>query len=178
MQEYHDGILLFDLTDKMVWSKAVTDTAGLEKFHEANRSKYMWKERVKVFTYSFLNEKAKKDGMKMAQAGKTPDEIKAKLNKKIAGTVVVTEQKAEKGEHAAMDKLWDQKGVVDIPNEGTSYRFYYVEGIVQPEPKTLKEAKGMVTSDYQNHLEKEWIAEMRSRYPVTVNEEVVKSLYQ
>jgi peptidyl-prolyl cis-trans isomerase SurA len=53
-----------------------------------------------------------------------------------------------------------------------------VEGIVQPEPKTLKEAKGMVTSDYQNHLEKEWIAEMRSRYPVTVNEEVVKSLYQ
>jgi peptidyl-prolyl cis-trans isomerase SurA len=60
MQEYHDGILLFDLTDKMVWTKAVTDTMGLEKYHEANKSKYMWKERIKVYTYSCLNDKAKK----------------------------------------------------------------------------------------------------------------------
>ncbi|MFN3446887.1 MAG: peptidylprolyl isomerase, partial [Bacteroidia bacterium] len=50
MQEYHDGILLFDLTDKKVWNKAVIDTAGLEKFHEANKTKYMWKERVRILT--------------------------------------------------------------------------------------------------------------------------------
>ena len=33
-QEYHDGILLFDIMDQQVWSKAVSDTLGLEAFHE------------------------------------------------------------------------------------------------------------------------------------------------
>ncbi len=178
MQEYHDGILLFDLTDKMVWSKAVTDTAGLEKFHEANQMKYMWKERIKVYTYSCLNDKAKKEAMKMAQKGKSVDEVKAALNKKIAGTVVVTEQKTEKGENPAMDKLWDKKGVVDIPVENNTFKFYVVEGIIPPEPKTLKEARGLVTSDYQNYLEKEWIKSLHEKYPVTVNEETVKSLFK
>jgi peptidyl-prolyl cis-trans isomerase SurA len=178
MQEYHDGILLFDLTDKKVWNKAVTDTTGLEKFHAANREKYMWKERVHVLTFNCLDEKTKKTAMKMAAAGKSVDEIKAKVNKKITGALVVTEQKAEKGESPAMDKLYDKKGVVDIPNENGQFKFYYVTGLVAPEPKTLREAKGLVTSDYQGYLEKEWIKELRAKYPVTVNEETVKTLFK
>ena len=178
MQEYHDGILLFDLTDKMVWSKAVTDSAGLEKFHEANKSKYLWKDRLKVYTYSCLNEKAKADAMKMAAAGKTIDEIKTKLNKKIGGIVVVSEQKTEKGESPSIDKLWDKKGVVDIANENGAFKFYFVEGVVSPEPKSLKEARGIATSDYQNYLEKEWIKSLHDKYPVIVNEETVKTLFK
>lgn len=178
MQEYHDGILLFDLTDKKVWSKAVTDTLGLQKFHESNKNKYLWKERVHVYTYSCLNDKAKKEAMKMAQAGKSADEIKAKLNKKMAGTVIVTESKHEKGESPEKDKLWDKKGVVDMPVENDNFKFYVVAGVVGPEPKALKEARGMVTSDYQTHLEKEWIQSLRAKYPVTVNEEVIRSLFK
>lgn len=178
MQEYHDGILLFDLTDKKVWNKAVIDTIGLEKFHADNKNKYMWKERVRVLTISCLDDKTKKAAMKMANEGKTPDEIKAKLSKKITGAIIVTEQKAERGENPNMDKLYDKKGVVDIPNENGQFKFYLVTGIVGPEPKTLKEAKGLVTSDYQGYLEKEWIKELRAKYPVTVNEETVKSLFK
>jgi peptidyl-prolyl cis-trans isomerase SurA len=114
----------------------------------------------------------------MAASGKSIDEIKTKLNKKVGGTIVVTEQKAERSENAAMDKLWDKKGVVDIANEGNAFKFYMVEGIVSPEPKTLKEARGLVTSDYQNYLEKEWIKSLREKYPVTVNEETVKTLFK
>lgn len=178
MQEYHDGILLFDLTDKKVWNKAVTDTVGLEKFHAANKEKYMWKDRVHVLVYNTLDDKTKKAAMKMAAAGKSTEEIKAKLNKKITGAVVITELKAEKGESAETDKLYDKKGVVDVPNENNQFKFYYVTGIIAPEPKTLKEAKGLVTSDYQNYLEKEWIKELRAKYPVTVNEETVKTLFK
>jgi peptidyl-prolyl cis-trans isomerase SurA len=178
MQEYHDGILLFDLTDKMVWGKALADTPGLEKFYDNNKNKYLWKDRLKVLTYSCLNEKAKSEAMKMAMAGKSQEEIKAKLNKKIAGVVIVSEQKSEKGENATIDKLWDKKGVENIANENGSYKFYFVEGIVGPEPKTIKEAKGMITSDYQSYLEKEWIKELRAKYPVMVNEETVKTLFK
>jgi len=59
MQEYNDGILLFDLTDKKVWSKAVSDTIGLEKFYENNKNNYKWKDRVVYKTYTCLNEKPK-----------------------------------------------------------------------------------------------------------------------
>ena len=116
--------------------------------------------------------------MKMAEAGKSIDEIKAKLNKKIGGSVVVTEQKTEKGETPAMDKIWDKKGVIDIPNENSTFKFYFVSGVVGPEPKSLKEARGIATSDYQNYLEKAWIKSLHDKYPVVVNEETVKTLFK
>lgn len=176
MQEYHDGILLFDLTDKKVWTKAVTDTVGLEKFHKANEGKYMWKERVKVYTFTCLDEKTKAVAIKMAKAGKTNEEIIAKANKKVMGSLVITENKYEKTD-AQGAKFWDQKGVVDVPNDGT-FKFYVVAGVVSPEPKALKDARGIITSDYQTYLEKEWLAELRAKYPVTVNEPVVNSLFK
>ncbi len=177
MQEYHDGILLFDLTDKKVWTKAVTDTVGLEQYLQANQAKYMWKDRVKVYTFSCLDAKVKKDAMAMAKAGKTNDEIKAKMNKKMAGSLVITENKYEKTD-AQGEKFWDQKGVVDMPNEANLFRFFVVAGIVGPEPKAVKDARGIVTSDYQSYLEKEWIKQMRNKYPVTVNQPVVNSLFK
>ncbi|MES2778490.1 MAG: peptidylprolyl isomerase [Bacteroidota bacterium] len=177
MQEYHDGILLFDLTDKKVWTKAVSDSTGLDRFHSENKMKYMWKDRVKVYTYSCVDAKAKKEAMKMAAAGKSGEEIKAKVNKKLAGSLVITENKYEKTD-AQGEKYWDKKGVVDVPNESNLFKFYVVEGIVAPEPKALKEARGLVTSDYQNYLEKEWIKELRAKYPVSVNNPVVDSLFK
>lgn len=178
MQEYHDGILLFDLTDKKVWTKAVNDTTGLEAFYNNNKQKYMWKDRVKYDTYTCLDAKVKKEAMKMAMAGKIGDEIKAKVNKKMVGSLVITETRSEKTENPTAEKLWDKKGVQDIPNENGSFKFYVVHGIVAPEPKALKDTRGVATSDYQNYLEKEWLKELKAKYLVTVNEQVVNSLFK
>jgi peptidyl-prolyl cis-trans isomerase SurA len=178
MQEYHDGIMLFDLTEKKVWNRAHTDTAGLEKFHAANSSKYMWKDRLAVVTVTCLNDKVKQEAIKMARAGKSNDEISAKLNKKVKGSVTFELNKFEKGANANMDKLWDKKGVEDIANQNNTFRFYIVQGVVGPEPKTVKEARGPLTSDYQNYLEKEWIKELRAKYPVTVNTPVLDQLFK
>jgi peptidyl-prolyl cis-trans isomerase SurA len=177
MQEYHDGILLFDLTDKKVWTKAVTDTIGLDKFHKANEGKYMWKERVKVYTFTCLDEKTKTAAMKLARAGKSNAEILAKVNKKVGGSLAITEHKYEKTDTQGA-KFWDQKGVVDAPTEAGVIKFYVVEGLVAPEPKALKDARGIITSDYQTYLEKEWLTELRAKYPVTVNEPVIHSLFK
>jgi peptidyl-prolyl cis-trans isomerase SurA len=178
MQEYRDGIMLFDLTDKMVWTKAVTDTVGLEAFHAANKNKYMWKERLNVYTVTSIDAKSKANAMKMARAGKNYEEIIAKLNKKIKGAVFFELNKFEKGANPQMDKLWNTKGVVDIPNENNTFRFYIVEGVGTPEPKSLKEARGMITSDYQTVLEKRWIEDLRIKYPVVVNEDAIKQLFR
>jgi peptidyl-prolyl cis-trans isomerase SurA len=176
MQEYNDGILLFDLTDKKVWSKAVSDTIGLEKFYEINKNNYKWKDRVTYKTYTCLNEKTKVEAVKMFNKGKTETEIFAKLNKKVAGTISSKEIKSERSD-ATADKLWDKKGIVDITNTDGGFKFYFVSGVVNSEVKTLKEAKGIATSEYQNQLEKDWIKELRNKYSIIVNEETVKGLF-
>ncbi len=176
MQEYNDGILLFDLTDKKVWSKAVIDTLGLDKFYEANKDNYKWKDRVSYSVYTCLNEKTKTEAVKMFNKGKTETEIFAKLNKKVAGTISGKEIKNERSD-ATADKLWDKKGIVDIANIDGNFKFYFVNGVVKNETKTLKDAKGIVTSEYQNQLEKDWIKELRAKYVINVNEQTVKSLY-
>ena len=178
MQEYNDGIMLFDLTEKKVWNRAHTDTAGLEKYHAANSGKYMWKERVAVYTVTCLDEKTKQAALKLARAGKSNEEIGAKLNKKIKGAVTFDLNKFEKGANSAMDKLWDKRGVEDISNQNNTYKFYIVSGIVGPEPKSVKEARGPLTSDYQSYLEKEWIKELRAKYPVSVNTPVLDQLFK
>ncbi len=177
MQEYHDGILLFDLTDKKVWGKAMLDTLGLEQFYNANKSKYMWKERLEYRIYTCLDVKAKQAAIKMLKAGKSEMEMLLKLNKKVEGTVSSKLMKGEQAEPTAA-KLWEQTGVVDIQSEDGANKFYYIIGKVAAEPKELKEAKGLVTSDYQDLLMNEWIKELRAKYAVQINQSAVKTLHQ
>ena len=174
MSEYHDGILLFDLTDRKVWGKASTDTIGLENFYSVTKKKYMWKERVNYQLYSCLDAKTKAAAIKMFKAGKPEAEIFKKINKKVKNALIAKDQKAEKTDATAA-KLWDQKGVVDITDLDVN-RFYYVLGIIPAEPKTLKEARGLVTSDYQEFLMAEWVKELRTKYPLTVNEPALINL--
>lgn len=174
MDEYHDGILLFDLTDRKVWSKALNDTLGLEAFHQQTKSKYMWKERLSYKVYNCLDAKTKSAAIKMLNSGKTEAQMLAKLNKKIANAVVVKEFKAEKTDATAA-KLWDVKGSSDIQEEG-AHKFYWVTGVIPAEPKSLKEAKGIVTSDYQDYLMMEWVKELRAKYPVVINEATILEL--
>jgi peptidyl-prolyl cis-trans isomerase SurA len=174
MSEYHDGILLFDLTDRKVWGKASTDTVGLETFYNTTKGKYMWKERVNYQLYSCLDAKTKAAAIKMFKAGKPEADIFKKVNKKVKNALIAKDQKAEKTDATAA-KLWDQKGVVDITDLDVN-RFYYVLGIIPAEPKTLKEARGLVTSDYQEFLMAEWVKELRTKYPLTVNEPALINL--
>ncbi len=81
-REYRDGILLFDLTDQKVWSRAVKDTAGLRQYYENNKTKYLWEERADVTTYKCLNEKVALELRKLYKAGKSEKEITETLNKK------------------------------------------------------------------------------------------------
>ena len=68
MEEYHDGILLFELTDEKVWSKAVKDTAGLEAY-AAHVGDFMWGMRAEVDI--FADEKAVKAARKAVKKAKT-----------------------------------------------------------------------------------------------------------
>jgi hypothetical protein len=112
--------------------------------------------------------------MKMFNAGKSESEVFKKMNKKLKNALIAKDYKSEKSDATAA-KLWDKKGVVDITDLDVN-RFYYVLGVIPAEPKTLKEAKGLVTSDYQEFLMAEWVKELRTKYPLYINETTLLNL--
>ncbi len=177
MKEYRDGILLFDLTDKMVWTKAVKDTIGLQQYHEKNQNNYMWGERCSATIFQCNNEETASELRKQLQKGKKSiDDIMAGINKKTPNAVTKKEGKYAHAESELIEKTnWNQgiSNPISISNN-----WYLVDlKILPPMPKSLNEAKGIVTSDFQSALEKEWVDQLKTKYPVTINQVVLQSVW-
>lgn len=193
MQEYRDGILLFNLTDEKVWSKAVKDTAGLRAFYDANKTKYMWDERTEATVYSCKNdsvasavrellnpkpavETKKKKKEMMEPKPMNDDDILGKLNKTSQLNLRIETNKFSKGDNEAVDKCAKTPGLSENMSINKQVVFVKVSKSIAPEPKTLNEAKGLVTNDYQNVLEKEWIDSLRKKYPFEIKQDVLNTL--
>ncbi|MDG2454588.1 MAG: peptidylprolyl isomerase [Bacteroidia bacterium] len=177
MQEYSDGILLFELMDKEVWSKAVKDTAGLEAFYAKNKARYMWKERAVAAVYSCNNAKTAKQVKKLVKKGKTASSILEKCNAKDALAVSVVDKTIEKGSDTQLSNVGWEVGVADLPSENDRIKFVKIHEILPVSAKSLKENLGQVTSDYQDYLEATWIESLKKSYPVEIYERSIGRLF-
>lgn len=180
MKEYHDGIMLFDLTDKKVWSKAISDTVGLKDYYEKNKTKYMWDQRLDASIFYCKDEKVAKSSRKLIKSlisGKiTESDLLKQINIDSIPVLKIERKKYSKNDNHIIDSIPWKKGVTkNFTNKG-SLVFVLVNQIVEPEPKLLKEVKGLMTADYQNYLEKEWIADLRKKYEVVVNKDVFEKI--
>ncbi len=185
VQEYHDGILLFDLTDKLVWSQAVKDTAGLEKYYSQHASEYKWPERAEAYTVIV------KDSSKLAKALKLTSKKARKkdFNQEYLRSHLCPEDtltkcveliygKYEKGENEEVDKTnWKPGLGKPFKKEGED-AFVFIISKLKPSVKKLDETRGQVTADYQKFLEDNWISDLRDKYEVKVNEDVLKKIKQ
>lgn len=178
LREYRDGILLFDLTDQKVWSKAVKDTAGLKAFYDKNKTNYMWGERADVTTYRCIDEKISAEVRAMMKKGKSEKEIVETINKTSQLNVSVENVMFLKGENKNVDDNW-KEGLVakDIKDDRDSkFLVIKINKLLPKSPKALNEAKGAVTADFQVNLEKEWIAYLKNKYPVKIDEAVLGTI--
>lgn len=178
MDEYRDGILLFELTDKKVWSKAVKDSVGLKEFHEKNKNNYMWEKRIVASIYTCANEDVAKQVRKLLKKGLVNDTILKQVNKTSPINLTVKEGKFLKGENEQIDSTKWVVGTTENKKLDKSVVFIDVRKVLEPQPKTLEEAKGLVTADYQAYLEKDWIDSLRKKYAVVVNKEVLGNITQ
>ena len=180
LQEYREGILLFNITDEKVWSKAVKDTTGLEAFYEANKQNYMWGERADVVIYKCSNEKIAKKVEKLikvkAKKGYSNEDILKQINKDSQLSLTIEEGKFTKEQNELVDKAkWENKAITKLNNENEVV-LIEVKEVLAPQPKLLDEVRGLITSDYQNKLEKEWVETLRKKYPVKIHKEVLSKL--
>lgn len=175
MQEYHDGMLLFAVMQEEVWDKAVTDTLGLEKFYEEHKSKYIWDKHFDGLLFHCYSPAAFDSCKKMIAEGITdPEIIKEKMNTTKTPQVKITKGKWEKGDNLNIDYFAFNGPETSSVNENLDF----AEGkIVEAgQPKLLEEARGLYISDYQEQLEKNWIAQLRSTYKIEVNKKLLKKV--
>ena len=176
MQEYRDGILLFELTDKKVWSKAVKDTVGLQEFYTKNKLNYMWGDRMEATIYSCSDAAVAKEVRKMMKKIDDDDTLMERINKSSLLNLQVKSGKFAKGESDIIDKIKWVPGISENIDHDKQVVFVNVKKIIPNSPKNLDEAKGLITADYQNLLEKEWISYLRSKYSINIYPEVVNSI--
>lgn len=174
INEYRDGLLIFDVMGKNVWRKAKKDTVGQQKYFAENRSRYQWKQRVDADILGAT----KKDVILRVQAllkeGKTSDEIRGLLNKDEKVSVLLTKGVFEIDERELPTGFTPEVGVSKIYTENDSFILVVVNEVIPPGPKEFDDIKGRVISDYQNHVEKTWMNELRAKYKVEINSKALK----
>lgn len=177
LQEYRDGLPLFAMLERKIWSRGSTDTVGLRNYYEMHKTEYMWDERVEATTYICKDAKTAKAVRKMAGKNAGDKEIMAKFNKDSVELVFVKTAIYLPGQDSNVDNLNKTPGIgADILNADGTITFVKLTKVIPPTPKSLDEARGYVISAYQDQLEKEWIEELHKKYPVAIDQKVFNSM--
>ena len=114
--------------------------------------------------------------MQIALSSANPAAIEAELNEQNPLSVQISQKVFQKGDNKVVDELMSKgPGTYNVQKDGRYYAVT-IDRILPAGPKTLAEARGQATSDYQTYLEKEWITQMRAARPVKVNEAEVNKL--
>ena len=179
MKEYRDGILLFEISDQNIWTKAIKDTAGLKEFYSSNRDTWKWPNRISGTIF-------------ISESKKTINKVKSlKLKKSLSNDSIMTilntgnlfnlkyENKIIddfKKYNLAFEDL--EKGFNGPFNHQKKWVLIYIEDKLPQRNKELKEAEGIIVSAYQNYLENQWLSSLKEKHKISINFETLYSIKQ
>lgn len=184
LQEYCDGMLLFEIMEQEVWNKSMSDTAALNAYFNTQRDQYMWGERrdySEISISGFSDEKSTKKAInqvvKNLKKGIDCSTIQSEYET-LGNKAVTVNKKAEKGTYTVIDSIWTAPaGFVSVIQETpNSFKAIRINALLQPEPKELKNVRGAVTAAFQEVLEKNWLESLRKKFPVNINNFVFKEI--
>ncbi len=173
LQEYEEGLLLFDLMQTKIWDKAEKDSVGLAHYFEKHQKEYQWKERADAIIVTC----DKMENAVVAQNMFETDTVES-IKKQLANTglVDIKEGAFEKDNSVFPEGLEFKKGVSKIFTVDNHFVVTKIKDLLPAGPKTLQETRGKVISKYQDHIEAEWLKSLRNRYSVVVNKKTLKKL--
>lgn len=174
LNEYRDGMMLFEISNRRVWKAASKDTVGLENYFNEHRADYTWDEpRFKGIILSAKNDSVldlvKADIQRMAA-----DTLTEALHQKYGTDIRMERMVVKKGENNLADYLAFHEG--DKPERKGYESFMILEGGVIAQPEEMADVRGAVTSDYQDVLEQRWKEELAVKYPAKINQKVLKQV--
>ncbi len=178
MNEYRDGMLLFEISNREVWEKAAKDTEGLQKFFKKNRRNYKWeKPHYKGFVLHCNNEAtatAVKARLKSLEADSVITVLNREFNNDSVAAVKVERGLYIKGDNKHVDQWVFDGEPVKVDED---FPVVFVSGkLLKKYPESYTDVRGQVTADYQTYLEKEWVKKLGKKYRVEINEDVLKTV--
>ncbi len=173
IEEYRDGLLLFDLMESKIWNVSKTDSIGLRKFYEAQKDKYRQDEMYKVVRASSSKHEAIDKVKQLLLKKKSVDEIRREINTENA-VVFFSEEELIKGDDNLPKNFSGKKGKMTITEEENLRTLIMVKEILPSRIKTFEETKGAVINDFQENIENKWLDSLKGKYSVKVNEKTLK----
>jgi peptidyl-prolyl cis-trans isomerase SurA len=174
MQEFKEGNMLFEVMEKQVWSKAGEDTIGLLSYYNANKEKYKWAKSADVLIMNCATEDLAQQTINDIQSGASWKELVELREGELQGD-------SGRLELAQINSSSDaftpgSFSTITLNADGTAsfmryYRFY--ESGLQ---RSFEDSKGLLINDYQPIIEKKWMDELRKKYPVKIDEAVLKNI--
>lgn len=178
IQEYHDGLLLYEIANKTVWQKAQADSAGQAKYFAKHRKDYQWAEpRFKGIAYHCRHKEdvqRVKDAVKGKSFDKWAEILRTTFNQDSVLRIRVEKGIFQKGMSTLVDK--EVFGVDTVAKPMKEYPYASVYGQKLDAPENIDDVRQQVVTDYQDELEKLWVESLRKRYKVTVDEKVLATV--
>ncbi|MDE7409807.1 MAG: peptidylprolyl isomerase [Muribaculaceae bacterium] len=175
LNEYREGSLLYEASLREVWDKAAKDEQGLDDYFNTHRADYKWtKPHVKGILVQATNDSVA-DLVRDALKEVTDDASLKAVRKQFVGKASIERILMEEGQNAMVDNVMFGGAPVKPNNKKYTVYFVYDPRILNA-PESMSDVRSLVTGDYQNQLERDWVERLKSRYPVTVNEKVLKKI--
>lgn len=177
-QEYHDGLLLYEISSREVWEKATSDEGALKAWFENHRKDYTWQEpRYKGIAYHVKDKKdvkAVKNCVKNLPFDQWAEALRTTFNPDSVIRIRVEKGLFKRGDNPTIDRM-----VFKAPAEVKPLQDYPIDAVYGKKlkkPSDYTDVRTRVVEDYQNDLERRWVASLRKRYPVIIHEEVLKTV--
>ena len=178
VREYHDGLLLFEISNQTIWDKAAKDSLALANYFKKNKKKYKWDEpRYKGMVFHVKvpeDVEAVKKSVKGLAFEKWAERLRTTFNNDSVIRIRVEKGIFKRGDNAYIDKLVFHKDTTT--RQVKNYPIDDVYGKLIKKPENFEDVRGQVTADYQDMLEKQWVAELRKKYAVKVDEAVLATV--
>ncbi len=179
IKEYHDGLLLYEISNQLVWDKAAKDEAGLAQYFKQNKKKYAWdKPRYKGMAYHVKEQadvKAVADCVKKLPFEQWAEKLRQTFNADSVIRIRVEKGIFKEGDNALVDSIIFKKDTT--VSHLKDYPINAVYGkVLKKGPEDYTDVRGLVVADYQEMLEQQWVAELRRKYSFSVNKDVLQTV--
>jgi peptidyl-prolyl cis-trans isomerase SurA len=177
MNEFKEGNLFFEIMQRQIWNPAQTDTTALQDYYQKHQSAYVWDKSARAVIF-YASDAATAQSL-ANQIKKSPGNWK-RLVAGMEDKVTADSGRFEWQQIPNANNTPLKAGLVTAPvvnKTDNTYSFAYITQVyTQPSRRNFEEAKGLVVNDYQNELEKKWIAELKAKYPVVINQKALQQL--
>ncbi|MBN1387429.1 MAG: peptidylprolyl isomerase [Bacteroidales bacterium] len=182
MNEFYDGMMLFEISDSLIWKRPENDNNGLKQYYDTRKDEFIEKEEAMARIYEISQDAGKRKTRKIIKAIRRHHDngnyYREVMNVAVSGgdtLVRITEGTWKKGEDVILDDIRWNRG---LSQQKTNNGIILVDilTIKKERYKDFEDVKGKILTDYQKYLEEKWLGELKSKYKVSVNRELLEKL--